>query len=67
MNQPEAVAARTRAFVEEHVLPVEDEFDGDVEAAGGERLRVELQRRARDARRVRPPRRRWSWAASAWG
>ena len=48
MNQPEAVAARTRAFVEEHVLPVEDEFDGDVEAAGGERLRVELQRRARD-------------------
>ncbi len=48
MNQPEAVAARTRAFVEGHVLPVEDEFDGDVEAAGGERLRVELQRRARD-------------------
>ena len=48
MNQPEAVAARTRAFVEEHVLPVEDEFDGDVEAAGGERLRIELQRRAKD-------------------
>ena len=48
MNQPEAVAAHTRAFVEEHVLPVEDEFDGDVEAAGGERLRIELQRRAKD-------------------
>ncbi len=48
MSQPDVVAARTRAFVEEHVLPVEDEFDGDVEAAGGERLRVQLQRRARD-------------------
>ena len=48
MNQPEAVAAHTRAFVEEHVLPVEDEFDGDVEAAGGERQRIELQRRAKD-------------------
>jgi acyl-CoA dehydrogenase len=48
MNQPEVVAARTRAFVDEHVLPVEDEFDGDVEAAGGERLRIELQGRARD-------------------
>ena len=48
MSQPDVVAARTRAFVEEHVLPVEDEFDGDVEAAGGDRLRVELQRRARE-------------------
>lgn len=48
MNEPNAVAARTRAFVEEHVLPVEDEFDGDVEAAGGERLRGELQRQARE-------------------
>ncbi|HET6692883.1 MAG TPA: acyl-CoA dehydrogenase family protein, partial [Pedococcus sp.] len=47
MSQPEDVAARTRAFVDEHVVPVEDEFDGDVEAAGGERLRLDLQARAR--------------------
>ena len=49
MNQPEAVAARTRAFVEEHVLPIDDEYDGDVDAAGGDGLREEIagQRRAR--------------------
>ena len=48
MIDADAFAARTRAFVEEHVLPVEDEYDGDVEAAGGERLRSELQRKARE-------------------
>src|SRR4051794_8118608 len=47
MNQLETVEARTRSFVEEHVLPVEDEFDGDVEAAGGARLRTELHDQAR--------------------
>ena len=61
------VAARTRAFVEEHVLPVEDEFDGDVEAAGGERLRVELQAQGPGRRRLRPARAGRAAAASAWG
>lgn len=49
MSRPESTAARTRSFVEEHVLPVEDRFDGDVEAAGGDALRRDLQGRAREA------------------
>ncbi|MDT9592181.1 acyl-CoA dehydrogenase family protein [Nocardioides zeae] len=45
----EDLTARTRAFVAEHVLGVDDEFDGDVNAAGGEALRVRLQESARAA------------------
>lgn len=40
---------RTRAFVDTEVLPVEDEYDGDIEAAGGDALRVRLQESARAA------------------
>ena len=40
---------RTSRFVREVVLPVEDEFSGDIEAAGGDVVRKELQARARDA------------------
>jgi len=43
------LAAATREFVERVVLPVDDEHDGDVEAAGGDALRVELQAQARAA------------------
>ncbi|MDO3648313.1 acyl-CoA dehydrogenase family protein [Nocardia mangyaensis] len=43
------LAGRTRAFIREQVLPVEDEHDGNITAAGGEKLRVELQSAARDA------------------
>ncbi|MDG4826307.1 acyl-CoA dehydrogenase family protein [Asanoa sp. WMMD1127] len=43
------LVARTRAFVDEHVIPVEDAWDGDATAAGGDRLRVDLQRAARAA------------------
>ncbi|GFJ81539.1 acyl-CoA dehydrogenase family protein [Phytohabitans houttuyneae] len=46
-SQIDDLAARTRAFIDAHVIPVEDEFDGDVAAAGGERLRIDLQRKAR--------------------
>ena len=49
MTRAGDVATRTRAFVDAHVVPVEDEFDGDVEAAGGDRLRLELQAGAREA------------------
>ncbi|UMG92729.1 acyl-CoA dehydrogenase family protein [Nocardioides sp. TF02-7] len=38
---------RTRSFVRDVVLPIEDAAEGDVEAAGGDRLRVELQQEAR--------------------
>ena len=30
---------RARSFVREHVLPVDDEFDGDIAAAGGDEFR----------------------------
>ncbi|GAA1874594.1 acyl-CoA dehydrogenase family protein [Asanoa iriomotensis] len=43
------LVARTRTFVDEQVIPVEDAFDGDVAAAGGDRLRVDLQKLARAA------------------
>lgn len=41
--------ARTRAFVDREVLPVEDANDGDIEAAGADELRVRLQESARAA------------------
>lgn len=44
----------TRAFVREVVLPLDDEHDGDIEAAGGEALRVELQSAAREAGLLAP-------------
>jgi acyl-CoA dehydrogenase len=50
MTSPiDELVARTRAFVDTHVIPVEDESDGDVTAAGGEKLRTDLQKRARSA------------------
>ncbi len=48
------LAARTRAFIERHVIPVEDKSDGDVVAAGGEELRLRLQSLARDAGLLAP-------------
>jgi len=39
---------RTRAFVRAHVIPVDDEFDGDIAAAGGDDLRTRLQGLARE-------------------
>ncbi len=49
MTEVAAIAETTRKLVETHVLPVEDEHDGDVEAAGGEALRARLQAEARAA------------------
>lgn len=48
------LTARTREFVRQHVLAVDDEFDGDVEAAGGETLRLRLQHEARQAGLLTP-------------
>ncbi|WP_309504668.1 MULTISPECIES: acyl-CoA dehydrogenase family protein [Nocardioides] len=48
------LAAATRDFVERLVLPHDDEHDGDVEAAGGDALRVELQAQARAAGLLSP-------------
>ncbi|CAA0137500.1 (R)-benzylsuccinyl-CoA dehydrogenase [Mycolicibacterium vanbaalenii] len=44
-----AVTDRTAAVIAEHILPVEDEFGGDIDAAGGDEARVKLQQSARDA------------------
>ncbi|HTJ34860.1 MAG TPA: acyl-CoA dehydrogenase family protein [Dactylosporangium sp.] len=46
-SRADDVVARTRAFIDAHVIPVEDESDGDIAAAGGEQLRLDLQQRAR--------------------
>ncbi|WP_305092840.1 acyl-CoA dehydrogenase family protein [Prescottella sp. R16] len=43
----EDLVERTRVFVREIVLPIEDAHGGDITAAGGDRLRVELQAEAR--------------------
>ncbi len=43
------LAEATRHFVGETVLPVEERHDGDITAAGGDELRVRLQRGAREA------------------
>ncbi|MBL7252999.1 acyl-CoA dehydrogenase family protein [Paractinoplanes lichenicola] len=42
-----ALTAQVRAFIDAVVIPVEDESDGDVAAAGGEELRLSLQASAR--------------------
>ena len=49
MDDVARLVAATEAFVREHVLPVDDSYDGDVEAAGGDELRVKLQAAAREA------------------
>jgi acyl-CoA dehydrogenase len=48
-SHPDDLVARTRAFVDSHVIPVEDAHDGDVTAAGGDALRADLQKLAREA------------------
>ncbi|MBF6353245.1 acyl-CoA dehydrogenase family protein [Nocardia higoensis] len=40
---------RTRTFVRETVLPIEDAHGGDITAAGGDEVRVSMQKAARDA------------------
>ncbi|WP_330231486.1 acyl-CoA dehydrogenase family protein [Nocardia sp. NBC_00508] len=40
---------RTKAFTRDVVLPIEDSFDGDITAAGGDTLRAELQSAAKAA------------------
>jgi acyl-CoA dehydrogenase len=44
-----ALVEKTRAFVQTEVLPRDDEFDGDVTAAGGDEFRVRIQAAARAA------------------
>jgi acyl-CoA dehydrogenase len=48
VSEIERLVAAVDVLVDEHVLPVDDEHDGDIEAAGGEDLRVRLQGLARE-------------------
>ncbi|GAB6984165.1 acyl-CoA dehydrogenase family protein [Nocardioides pyridinolyticus] len=50
----QAVVDATREFVRREVLPLDDEHDGDIEAAGGAELRSRLQARAREAGLLAP-------------
>jgi alkylation response protein AidB-like acyl-CoA dehydrogenase len=45
----EDLVTSTQAFIRSSVLPLDDQFDGDIDAAGGESLRIELQTAAREA------------------
>lgn len=49
-----ALVEATTALVRDVVIPIDDEFDGDVEAAGGEELRTRLQDAARSAGLLSP-------------
>ncbi|GAA4813490.1 acyl-CoA dehydrogenase family protein [Nocardioides caeni] len=51
MNKSEVddVVSRVRTFIREQVIPVDDEYDGDIAAAGGDERRRELQAAARAA------------------
>lgn len=50
----DALVERTTAFVRETVLPIDDRFGGDIAAAGGDTIRIELQSAARDAGLLAP-------------
>ncbi|MCF8587388.1 acyl-CoA dehydrogenase family protein [Gordonia liuliyuniae] len=43
------LVAKTEAFIADHVLPVENEFHGDITAAGGDDVRRELNAKAKAA------------------
>lgn len=48
------LAEQTREFVAREVLPIDDRFDGDATAAGGDELRRRLQQAARTAGLLAP-------------
>ena len=45
----QALIDKTRTFVRNEILPIEDKFLGNIEDAGGDELRVSMQRAAKDA------------------
>ena len=54
MSAERGLVAATEEFIRREVLPVEDEHDGDVAAAGGDRLRRTLQAKAAAAGLLAP-------------
>lgn len=49
MATVEQIVSATAQFIGTHVLPLDDEYDGDVAAAGGDATRLRLQAAAREA------------------
>jgi alkylation response protein AidB-like acyl-CoA dehydrogenase len=49
-----ALVDATESFIRREVIPIDDEHDGDVDAAGGEALRLSLQGKARAAGLLTP-------------
>jgi hypothetical protein len=47
-SEIDSLVEATREFIRRRVMPLDDEFDGDITAAGGERVRIELQAAARE-------------------
>ncbi len=47
-ESPTPLVDRVRDFIRAHVLPLEDEFDGDIERAGGDSVREKLKATARE-------------------
>jgi alkylation response protein AidB-like acyl-CoA dehydrogenase len=45
----QALSRQTRDFITTEVLPIDDAFDGNISAAGGDQLRIKLQTGARAA------------------
>ncbi|MFD4462640.1 acyl-CoA dehydrogenase family protein [Nocardia sp. NPDC058480] len=43
------LAERTAHFIRDRVIPLDDTHDGDIAAAGGDALRIDLQKAAREA------------------
>ncbi|MEV6923795.1 acyl-CoA dehydrogenase family protein [Dactylosporangium sp. NPDC051485] len=54
MRDVDALVTATSEFIRETVLPIDDEHDGDVEAAGGDELRLRRQAAAREAGLLSP-------------
>jgi acyl-CoA dehydrogenase len=54
MTELSDLVARTRQFIATEVLPVDDEFNGDITAAGGAAVRARLQSAARGAGLLTP-------------
>ncbi|TYL46398.1 acyl-CoA dehydrogenase family protein [Nocardioides sp. BGMRC 2183] len=49
MATVEQIVSATAQFIRTHVLPLDDEYDGDIAAAGGDATRLRLQAAAREA------------------
>jgi acyl-CoA dehydrogenase len=54
MTELSELVARTRQFILAEVLPIDDEFNGDIQAAGGESVRAKLQSASRAAGLLAP-------------